>query len=243
MQNYNLLCTGSIHLCVKMKQTYSYWYILMYDIVPFLLEWNILQSWRMTIPNDKFMHAISGKSQDRVSSRNFSLGWKWAWQFHIPCPPPPQHKLPVCVVGCHWGITWFLSSALKWFQWLTGSQRGITDHLYCSTKIYKRSPSSTQLSPFPILLSLSPFGGEAGGFGREASPPPPPLDETLQDEQLVWWAIPFSFNRGKNEPSSSPDYDILQTALPHPQLGPLFQLFSVQHWKAGNGHGNKAINR
>ena len=27
----------------------------------------------------------------RVSSRNFTLGWKWAWQFHAPCPLPPPH--------------------------------------------------------------------------------------------------------------------------------------------------------
>ena len=44
------------------------------------------------------------------------------------------------------------------------------------------------LSPVSLSLSLSPFlfpslfllgGGEAGHFGGEASPPAPPLDETL----------------------------------------------------------------
>ena len=39
---------------------------------------------------------------------------------------------------------------------------------------------SLSFSSFPLSLFL--FGGEAGCFGGEASPPPPPLDETLTTE-------------------------------------------------------------
>ena len=34
-----------------------------------------------------------------------------------------------------------------------------------------------------IILIVKTFGGEVGGFGGEASPPHPPVDETLTEDQ------------------------------------------------------------